>query len=204
MGLFSGKLLEKIVFLSGARFANNFEFFGSELLVLAFCVRSVFFGGVSPMFLLYCAGTFSRKLPEKILFLSGARFAKNFGSELLVLAFCVRSVFFGGVSSMFLLYCAGTFSRKLPGKILFLSGARFAKKSGANFWFWPFVSGQSFLVVFRLCFRFIVLEHSPESCLKKISSCQARILQKVSGANFWFWPFVSGRCFWWCFAYVFA
>ena len=55
------------------------------------------------MFLLYCAGTFSRKLPEKFSSCQVRVLQKIFGSELLVLAFRVRSVFFGGVSPMFLL-----------------------------------------------------------------------------------------------------
>ena len=80
--------------------------FGSELLVLAFCVRSVFFGGVSPMFLLYCAGTFSRKLPEKILFLSGARFAKNFRERTFGFGLlCPVGVFWWCFAYVFALLC---------------------------------------------------------------------------------------------------
>ena len=125
--------------------------FGSELLVLAFCVRSVFFGGVLPMFLVYCAGTFSRKLPVKF-FSCQVRVSRTiFGSELLVLAFCVRSVFFAGVSPMFLLYCAGTFSRKLPEIFLLFSSLFF------SFFFFSSLSFSSLHFLFSSFFLSFLL-----------------------------------------------
>ena len=106
-----------------------------------------------------------------------AFFGNIFGSELLVFSLCVRLVFFGIVLLMFLLYCVALFSRKLPEKILFLSGARFGRNfRERTFGFLPLCPVGVSLVLLCLCFSFIMLPCFPESCLKK-NSCQVRVLE---------------------------
>ena len=45
------------------------------------------------------------------------------------------------------------------------------------------MSGWCFLVLFCLWFCFITLPCSPESCLKKFSSCQVRVLEEIFGSE---------------------
>ena len=117
-------------------------------------------------------------------FAEGRVSPKIFASELLFSGVCVQSLCF--LVLFCLCFCLIVLEHS-PESFLknsLLVRCAFCKKfSGANFWFWPFVSGRCFLVVFRLCFCFIVLEHSPESCLKKFSSCQVRVLQKIFGSE---------------------
>ena len=63
------------------------------------------------------------------------------------------------------------------------------KFSGANFCFLAFVSGWCFLVLFCLCFCFIMFPCSPESCLKKSFSCEVRVLEEIFGSELWFFCF---------------
>ena len=82
------------------------------------------------------------------------------------------------------------------------------KFSGANFCFLAFGSGRCFLVLFCLCFCFIMWHCSPESRLINSLIVRCAFWKKFSGANFCnkfcFLTFVPGWCFWCCFAYVFA
>ena len=99
-----------------------------RILFLSLCVRVVFFGVVSLMFLLHYVALFSRKLPEKLSSCQVHFLEEIFGSELLFFSFCVRLVFFVVVSPMFLIHYVALLSRNLPKKILFLSGSLFGRK----------------------------------------------------------------------------
>ena len=57
------------------------------------------------------------------------------------------------------------------------------------------MSGLCFLVLFCLCFCFIVWRCSPESFLKNSLLVRCEFWKKFSGANFWFLAFVSRWCF---------
>ena len=70
---------------------------------------------------------FLPKAVWKIIFLSGARFGKIFGSELLFFCLCVQLVFFDVVLPMFLLYYLALFSQKLPEEIFSFGGAHSAE-----------------------------------------------------------------------------
>ena len=77
-----------------------------------------------------------------------------------------------------------------------LSNCAFWRKfSGANFCFFAFGSGRCFLVLFCLCFCFIMWHCSPESRLKNSLLVRRAFWEKFSGANFCFLAFVSGWCF---------
>ena len=54
------------------------EIFKNKFLFFCLCVRLVFCDVVLPMFQFHYVALFSRKLPDKIIFLSGARFGRNF------------------------------------------------------------------------------------------------------------------------------
>ena len=71
-----------------------------------------------------------------------ARFleSKLFGGELLVFSLCVRLVFFGVVLLKFLLYCVALFSESWLKHSLLVRCAFWKAISGANFWFFAFVS----------------------------------------------------------------
>ena len=107
----------------------------------------------------------------------------NFGGELLVFCLCVQLMFFGVVFPMFLLYYVACFSRKLPQKFSSCQVRILEEVFGSElFVFFAFVSGCCFLVLFCLCFSFIMLPGSPESCLKN-TSCQARVLETSFGSK---------------------
>ena len=106
----------------------------------------------------------------------------------------------------FSFYCVALFSRKLPEKILFLSGARFGRNFRERiFGFFAFVSGCCFLVLFFQCFSFILLPCSPRKLPENILFLSgAHFGRNFRQRTFWFLAFVSGWCFWCCFAYVSA
>ena len=87
-----------------------------------------------------------------------------------ILCFCVWS----GVFCRF--FCR---SSRLKGRFL-------EKFSGANFCFRVSVLVVCFLVLFCLCFCFIIWFFVPENVSRKFSSGQVRCLKKFSGANFCF------------------
>ena len=172
------------------------KFSGASFWCLAFVSGWLFFGVVLPMFLLYCLALFSRKFPEKFSSCQVRILEEIFGSELLVFSLCVRLVFFGVVLPMFFCFIVWCCS---PGSFLensLLVRCVFWKKfSGANFWFLAFVSGWCFLVLFCLCFCFIVWRCPPESFLKNSLLVRCAFWKKFSGASFWCLAFVSGWCF---------
>ena len=98
------------------------------------------------------------------IFLSGARFAKNFVSELLVFGLCAQLVFFGVILPMVLLYCVGFFSRQLP-EFFFPRRAFYEQLSGVNFRFKAPLSVRCVLVMFCPGFGIIIWVFSPERCL---------------------------------------
>ena len=96
----------------------------------------------------------------KFFFFLASCFAKIFGGELWEFGTCARSMYFGSVLLMFLLYYVVLFSRKLSGTV-----------RERTFVFWYFVLGRCFLVLFCQCICFIVWFCSPVICLKE-TSCQ--------------------------------
>ena len=94
-----------------------------------FClgVWLVLFGIVLPMFQLCHVALFSQKLPVQILFLSGARFGRNFRERTFdFLSWCPIGVFWYCFANVFVLLC-GVVLPKAPEKIIFLSGSRFGR-----------------------------------------------------------------------------
>ena len=95
--------------------------------------------------------------PEScLIFFFASCFAKIFGGELWEFGTCARSMYFGAVLLMFLLYYVVLFSRKLSGTV-----------RERTFVSWYFVLGRCFLVLFCQCICFIVWFCSPVICLKK-------------------------------------
>ena len=164
-------------------------------MVLSLCVRFVFFGVVLPLFLLYCVSLFSRKLPETFSSCQVRVLEEIFGSELLVLSLGVRLVFFGVVLPLLQPYYLALFSRKLPEKFSSCRVCVLEEIFGSELLVFVLVSGWCFLVLFCLCFSFIILPCSPESCQKNSLLLRCAFWKNISGANFWFFAFVSGWCF---------
>ena len=157
------------------------------------------------MFLLYYVALFSLKSPEKILFLSGARFGRNVRERTFgFLPLCPVGVF-GVVLPMFLLYYGALFSRKLPEKLSSCQ-ARVLEKNfcARTFGFLPLCPVGVFFVLFCQCFCFIVWRCSPRSCLKNYLLVRCAFWKKFSGANFGFLPWCPVGVFWCCFDYASA
>ena len=113
---------------------------------------------------------FLPKAVWKILFLSGARFGKIFGSELLFFCLCVQLVFFDVVLPMFLLYSLALFSQKLPEEIFSFSGARFAENFRERtlvfgLCVWSVFSLAFFAYVYSLSFRIVLLKAARKNFL---------------------------------------
>ena len=92
----------------------------------------------------------------KFFFFFASCFAKIFGGELWEFGTCARSMYFGAVLLMFLLYYVVLFSRKLSGTV-----------RERTFVSWYFVLGRCFLVLFCQCSCFIVWFCSPVICLMR-------------------------------------
>ena len=117
--------------------------------------------------------------------LVGSAFLEEiFGSEFLCSSLCVWVVFFGVFCLCFYLimwHCSPENSQKNS----LLVRCVFRKKcSGVNFCFLTSVSGWCFLLLFRLCFCFIMWHCSSETGQK--NSCQVRFLEEIFGSKLLF------------------
>ena len=113
---------------------------------------------------------------------------------------CLFSVeVFCAVLPVFLLHCVALFPRELSEKILLFLGLHFEKIFGSKLLVFGCLCSVQVFVLSCLCFCFIGWRCSPECCLKIILFLGPRFFEKFSGANFWVWEFVRGRCFWCCF-----
>ena len=180
---------------SGANFC--FCAFGSGPVAVFWCCFAY-------VFLLYYVALFSRKPLEKFSSCQARVLGEIFGSELLFFSLCVRLVFFGVVLPMFLLYYVALFSRKPLEKFSSCQVRFLGEIFGSEFLFLAFVSGWCFLVLFCLCFCFIMWHCSPESRIKNSLLVRCAFWKKFSGANFCFLPLCPVGVFWWSFAYVFS
>ena len=151
-GVVPPKVVWKLLLFLGPRFSKNFR---ERTLGFGICERSL----VLVLFCLCSCFTVWFCSPESCLkrfFFLASCFAKIFGGEFWEFGTCARSMYFGAVLLMFLLYYVVLFSLKLSGTV-----------RERTFVSWYFVLGQCFLVLFcqRICF--IVWFCSPVICLKR-------------------------------------
>ena len=123
---------------------------------------------------------------QKILFLSGALFGRNFRERSFFCSFCVWLVFFVVVSPMFLIHYVALLSRNLPKKFSSCQVRFLEEISGANLFFFCFCVRLVFFVVVSPMFLIHYVALLSRQLPEKFSSCQVRFLEEIFGSELWF------------------